>query len=756
MTSLSLEPMFDSPLLTWVAAAIVMAVIWLVTPPTTTSRQRWILFALRCTAALVLLLAAFRPTLVRSDRRPADASLVIALDRSRSMTLADGFGGDRWTRQREAYRELMVALQSLDDSLQIKVITYGETAATIDSPIPSSLDEIVPDGNLTDLETAATAAIEVAAGQPIAGIVLMGDGTQTATTRGGGPLRIAETLNSLGIPLWTVPVGAAGDASAARDAAIESLPESFSLFAGNQVEIPFTFTARGLAGLAVPVRLTWIGPDGKRVVAAERVASPIKALDTIAFSIPITIPPPGNYRLVAEAESQSGELITTNNSQIAFADVREGGGRVLYLEGQPRLEQTYLRRSLAQSPDLDITYQWIPSDTSSRWPVDLEPLFTPGRYDVYLLGDLDSAALGEKQLAMLRERIAEGAGLVTLGGFHAYERGGYASTAIAEVLPVKLDRSIPRAATNETPSNNDAAAGQLAGEVTVKIAQPHPITRIVVDAGDGWSAARPLLGANRFAGPKIAPGVQVLLESPGEDPLLVIGEFGRGRTAAVAFDSTWRWWRGGQSDLHRRFWRQLILWLLNRDASSEDVIALELDARRFASTDATSFNASLPLADESTLPPRWVATVIDANDQAKPVAVITQSGGTSVTGQLVNLDPGLYRLRVADATPDTNVTAAEIGFQVIDQSRELEQPLADPVYLKQLAEITAAHGGASFSPDELRLLIDEISKRRIRAEVPIVEKLRLGDGPVSGWIVFSLFAVAMTGEWWLRRKWSLP
>ncbi len=759
MTSLSMEPMFDSLVVAIMAAVVVVAVLWLVTPPTTLPRQRWILFAFRCAAALVLLLAAFRPTLVRSDRRPADASLVIAVDASRSMTLSDGRGGDRWSLQRVAYRELLEGLSSLDESLAVEVLTYDTQARPVSSPTSNSLDEVTPDGDLTDLETAATASIELAAGKPLAGIVLMGDGTQTAIVRGGGPLRVAETLNSLGVPLWTIPIGPSGDASSARDVAVESLPESFSLFAGNQVDVPFSVATRGLAGLSIPVRLTWIAQDGTRTDAAERMVSPTRALDSTAMSIAITIPPPGTYRLVAQAETQSGELITSNNSQVAFADVRAGGGRVLYLEGQPRLEQSFLRRSLSQFPDLEITYQWIPSDTSSRWPVNLEPLFERGRFDVYILGDLDSTALGDRQLEMLNERVSEGAGLVTLGGFHAYERGGYANSPLADALPIKLDPSIPRAdiAASESLESDSTAAGQLTGDILAQVAQPHPITRIAgEDNALDWSSLRPLLGANRFADIKVAPGIQVLLESPNEDPLLVIGEFGRGRTAAIAFDSTWRWWRGGQSEWHRRFWRQLVLWLLDRDTTTEDAIAIEIDSRRIPATGSATFLASLPLADDSKRLIQWKAEVVNESGETDEITTTSQSGGSQASGQLAGLAPGLYRLRVSDGSPASQVVPAEVGFQVIDQSRELEQPLADPVYLRQLADVTSFHGGRSFSPDEVGMLIDEIAKRRRRAEVAVVEKLRLGDGPISGWIVFTLFATAMTGEWLLRRKWSLP
>src|SRR5690606_4968192 len=107
-------------------------------------------------------------------------------------------------------------------------------------------------------------------------------------------------------------------------------------------------------------------------------------------------------------------------------------------------------------------------------------------------------------------------------------------------------------------------AAMIEGPVPLQIARPHPITRLTNPGNNAevWQELKPLRGANRFVAPKIAPGVEVLLESPDTDPLLVVGAYGQGRTAVFAGDSTWQWWGQGRSDAHQRFWRQLMLWLL--------------------------------------------------------------------------------------------------------------------------------------------------------------------------------------------------
>ena len=754
MTRFGIEPIYGSTLIVVFAFTAIVAVMWWVTPPTTNPAHRRLLIGLRSVAAVILGLAALGPAWIRTDPRPTDATLVIAVDTSRSMTLADGDGDDRWSTQQQVWRTLATRMQGLDDFLRVSLITYDESAREIPDPQPASLQEIGPDGQRTDIGGALMAAIQGSEGKPLAGVVLMGDGTDTSAPGGIDPQRVAQTLDSIGVPLWTVPIGPASGASSARDVAIEGLPETFQLFAGNEVEVPFEVRLRGLAGSEVPVRLSWIDREGKVDEVASRRAVARRALDTLAFRVPLIVPAAGTFRLVVEADAQPGELLTENNRQISFVEVREGGGRVLYLEGMPRLEQQFLRRALRGFPDLDLTYQWIPKDTANRWPVSLGEWFQPGEFDIYVIGDLDAGALGNQQLQSLAETVAAGAGLVMLGGFQTYGAGGYADSPLAEVIPVRMDASRRRGLQDERLNDAD----QIAGPLQVVPTTAHPVTNLGSDdLLAAWRELPQLSGANRLLAPKAAPGVQVLLQTPEEDPLLVIGEYGRGRTAALAIDSTYRWWRVNQ-EAHRRFWRQLMLWMLAREDTGDDQIRVELELRRFAPTAQPSFRAELQTLDAS-LTADLVAEVIDEAGQSISVPVssrgVSDSAAAAVQGRLPELAPGFYRLRVQDERSGSELEPAEVAFQVIDDSRELEQPMADPVYLTQLAEITASHGGEAFVPDEIDRLIERITERRRRGETTVVEKSRLGDGPLSGWLLFLVFAGSLSLEWWLRRRWGL-
>ncbi|MEO1528239.1 MAG: glutamine amidotransferase [Planctomycetota bacterium] len=771
MTTFGVEPLYGSVWAWVVLAAMVVGVIALVAPPTDDPSRRKYLVGLRSIAALVLLAAAMRPSLVRTDNQPAPATLVIAVDTSKSMTLPDGEGDSRWATQGETVKRLARGIQSLDESLDVKLLGYDGDSTLLSeasdaeaiAAIGDVIDPLEPDGGSTDLGGALNAAIEATAGQPLAGVVMIGDGTQNSignetagATDAIAARQSAEVLDSLGVPLWTLAVGPAGGDDSTRDLDVSNLPDSFTLFSGNQFDVNVTVEARGLAGQRVPVTVTWIDEEDSVTEAASRQLDVRGARETTALSIPLKAPAPGVYRLRVDAEPQRGEWVTGNNTQTAFVEVREGGGRVLFIEGPGRPEKTFIMRSLRRFPDLELDDVTIRGRQS--WPVALGAAFEPGRYDIFVLGDIDSSAIGDEQLKLLAERINTGAGLVTLGGFETYGSGGYASGPLADVLPIRMDGQLRRPASRGalTQAERDARKNaQLAGPVSIEIARNHPIVDLGGDDPRSvWRELPEAPGANRFVGTKVAAGIQVLLQTPTEEPLFVVGGYGRGRVASLAIDSTHRWWRAGKIDAHRRFWRQLVLWLMSREETSGDSVIAELDSRRFESEAAPEFRARLQTLEGQRSDVTLSAKVIDAAGVETELAVTASADDVPrIRGRLPELAPGFYRF-VASASDET-IAADEIAFQVLETSRELARPMADPVYLQQLADLTASHGGASFDPAEVNELIDVIKQRRRDAETPVIEKRRLGDGPLSGWLVFVLFAGTLSVEWGLRRAWGM-
>ena len=184
-------------------------------------------------------------------------------------------------------------------------------------------------------------------------------------------------------------------------------------------------------------------------------------------------------------------------------------------------------------------------------PADWDELFEPGRYDVYILGDLDSSAFKDQELRALAAAVERGAGLIMVGGFHSFGPGGYASTALANVLPVDMDRlerqNFGEAIRAEAHLPEDAKPKMQ----PTRIGQSHSVMQLAAAAENkrAWEELPAIDGANRLD--RVKRNATVLAETGDRHPLLIASEYGRGRVLAFAGDSTWRWWMGGFEAAHR-------------------------------------------------------------------------------------------------------------------------------------------------------------------------------------------------------------
>lgn len=805
MMRFSWDPIYGSTSIGTILTAMVLVLLFTVTPNGINRSRYWTLIALRVVAAIALLLTMMRPALISTDNRPTASTLVVAVDQSRSMTLASGESSPttqspttespgsttnaetRWGQQLRVLNSLSDRFDSIDESLNLSLVSYdANTAPLAGGPANEMsawlkrLSDQTPDGNLTDLASPLRSATTASSTNPLAGVLLLSDGTQTAvpdrnSDNAISPTAAADLIAAIGVPLWTVALGPSAQGLNNRDVAITALPDTYRMFSGNETEITFSVDARRCANQSISVSLVWVDANGKSVPAATRTVTPNSNEETIPTRIPLIAPEPGRYQLVVQASSPAGETDISNNRQIAFVQVQSGGGRILYVEGTPRLEQMFLRRSVRRFPDMELTYRWIPRDTSKRWPIDLAGDLQPGRFDIIILGDLHSAALGKQQLEQIAQSVADGTALVTLGGERAYGPGGYGDSPLAQVLPVEMDASsvqpagtvFNRAAINANPANAELLPGQMGEPSALIPTRNHPITTITTPTTN-WPTLPETLGANRWLGTRTAPGVQVLLENKQQQPMLVVGEYGRGRVASLAFDSTWTWWRGGASEFHRRFWRQLMLWLLSREDTDETDIQLEMVQRRFLASEGSEFTASLvsisPIANSSNAnqPPMTMIAEIkteQGNIISVPANTASQTAGEQTTTRLSGstpdtLPPGIHTLEVRTEGLGAELSET-VAFQITDDTRELTASRTDHSQLQRLAEATAASGGESFRADQVDELFDRIAERQRRAERVVIDKYRLGDDPVSGWILFAMFAGALSSEWYLRRKWGL-
>jgi uncharacterized membrane protein len=211
-----------------------------------------------------------------------------------------------------------------------------------------------------------------------------------------------------------------------------------------------------------------------------------------------------------------------------------------------------------QGEEFDVTYMTA-HDCVEKFPFTLEGL---SAYQVILLSDIGANSLllppsvwlhGKavpNRLKIIREWTAAGGGLVMTGGYFSFQgidgKARWRRTPVEEALPVTC---LPYDDRLEIPDGFKAV---------VTGPKNHPIL-------DGIEGEWPLLlGANEVAA-KDDDGVEVLARLPEEEgghPLLVTGNYGRGRTVAWTSDIGPHWvpnefvaWPG-----YATIWKNILRW----------------------------------------------------------------------------------------------------------------------------------------------------------------------------------------------------
>jgi hypothetical protein len=518
------------------------------------------------------------------------------------------------------------------------------------------------------------------------------------------------------------------------------------VYVKNALEVAGRVRLEGLAGAAV-VRLL-AENDGGRM---EEVARTTVRATTPGGEEPVrlawTPKSVGERKISLVVEPQEGEVIVANNELSTFVEVVDGGLRVLYLEGALRVEQRFLRRVLASSPDMQVDFHWIDSSRRDRWPENLGRTLAAD-YDVFLIGDLDSAALRAEDLRTILGKVNAGAGIGLLGGFHAFEAGGWASSALGPLVPFEADR---------------LARQPFDGPVREGLHLPGPL-RMVPDKRFGnvsilrlgaseqdtraaWEALPPLAGASRIG--RLTPAAKTLAGTADDQPLLVAREYGEGRVLAFAADSTWRWVMQGAGEQHRRFWRQLVLWLAKQDDAEQDALWVRLAQRRISPGTPLEFDAGLTKPDGSAVADVSMdGTLVAPGGQRRPIRIARQAGGFS--GVIADCaEPGDWTLIVKAAKPgDPTPRERAARFTVFRQDLELANPRSNPLLMRQLAEGTT--GGVRL-PEELPAIFAELAARPPAFET----REQWSYSPWDKWPMLLLLAGCMSAEWFLRKRWGL-
>jgi uncharacterized membrane protein len=737
------------------------------------ARQWAALVGLRLIVVMLTLLAMLRPALVYTREEPQQASLVLLVDNSRSMQVADSLGDkSRWDSMKLLLNAAAGDLAKLDNTWDVKAYGFDASTHKLDVRDGRLTLAAAPAGDQSAVGAAINDALDRETSGRVLAMLLMSDGAQRAVPPHDMPPQIAvRRLAAEHIPLFTFTFGKAGGSERA-DLAMTDLVTNENIFTEAPTEVRGQLAAEGYANQTVKAQLLWESADKMEVVDTVEVDT---GIDGMSVPVVLTHTPrtPGEYKVTLRAEPRDGELVTTNNEISTFVTVRPGGIKVLYLVGTKRVgggpgqEQRYVRAALARSPDIVIERRLINYAPAG---IDLVEAIRDGDYNVLLLDDVDIQGLSQPTWQAIAERVRRGMGLAMLGGFHSFGPGGFRDSPMDEVLTINIGRA-QRQNFGE-PIRGDV---HLEGPVRMQPAAPlglrHPIMQIEGSGFSGrgsgtnrnlnpeprtlnpWSQLPPLDGANLFERGQLKRNAQVLAEAddPQRHPLLVAGQAGDGRTLAFAGDSTWRWPMAGFDDAHRRFWRQCVLWLAKKDEETAGRVWIRLAGRRAMRGTRVEFAVGAEDAQGEPIDAATFDVVVEKPDGSKAQVRATKSDVEWAATFRETAEPGDYKIVVTGKEGDAVLGTAEARFLVPDQDLELDRPAAEPSVMAQLAEMTKPAGGAALAAEELPDLLKRLADKPPELKEEVIARVTYWDT----WPFFLLFVGLLGTEWYLRKRWGL-
>ena len=772
MFRFSFYPLFGSYLFVFVVVAG-LSLLFLTHRPHGERLPGWgrqILLLLRFLTLLLFLFALLRPTLVYTETRRLASTLHILLDQSESMSRPDEIGGNtRFSVAKEALLTSHPELKRLQQRAEVLVSAFDATL------YPLQLQNGIVEGLLLDprgKETAIGAALDAvrerSAGKRLLGVVLLTDGTQrTRPPRDIQPEAAAARYRDAQIPLYAVRFGQPSGVAEIQDIAVVDLQANDQVFVKNGLVVSGSVRISGYVDQPIPVQLLFEDAAGVMNQVAEITLQAKENGQLVPFRLTYAPQQVGYFKYTVRAEPQPKELTDTNNVESNFVRVVDGGLNVLFLKGNYRFEQRFLVGSLDASADINVDYLPIRvgkiavgggrSSGTAQSRLDaatrdraswVEDYFMPGKYNVFILDDLDARIFKPEELQALADRVREGAGLIMFGGHHAFGAGGYADTPLAAVSPVEL-RSIDRQSL-DGPIRQDI---HWPGPIQMIPMRPDYVLRLDPQPTKNqeiWRELPPLDGANRFG--NLKGGATVLAKGPQDQPLLVSQLFGLGRVLAFAGDSTYRWPLGGFIEEHKKFWRQVVLWLAKMEDIAEGDCWITVDNVRLFPGETAKFRVYMRGTEGEVI--RGVqatASVIKPDSSVEEVPLVDE-GGTPTGSFWSTTFPGDYTVKVdavqAPALPEGQVRQATARFMVVNRNLELDNPVAYPRLLDNLATMT---GGKSIAPEQLPSLLAELAKKTDE----FVERRETKQSLYDSWGLFVPLLVLMASEWFLRKRWGL-
>jgi hypothetical protein len=687
----------------------------------------------------------------------------------------------------------------------LEVFTFG-TRRTGRTPKPDDWIKTVP---ANEPQTAiAQAAFEMINREDLeapAALVIVTDGRQNAGQQSLAEL--AQKCQERRIPIHVYGVGSSSfgqlrtafGAAASKDKGTRvatDIDAPSTLFVDDTAAIPVRYTIKGVPQGEANLVLKY--GDREVVTRTEPFSlTPEEMRDGKTFSTVLRFVP---TKVDAESKKQEYSVTVTvttgagdaadviTNTLSRPSQVVSRKLKVLMVDSLPRRDFQFLQRALLRDRRVEAKFFLTEGDKQAMrsgppWMVEFsrevngvlnmdakEFRQTLFEFDLLILGDVPDRFFTREQQEVIKEFVAEGAGLIHIAGrWHAPAEWAPDRMSpgarndpnpIAELLPVEFEQvRFPIQAPENPTGFVPVLAPNASRTQIVSLLDDHE------ENAQLWGQAgpqRPSLDDRQlkplywyYPVTRVKPAADVFLTHPTartpDDkpmPLLAGHHYGKGYVLYVGFDDTWRWRFNTQEKLFGRFWTQAVYTAgvprivgtrrtqLSTDTPSPvvgeagGVFRVDVFDQNYQRSTAETVEGTLERLDAKDNDP----------DRVVPVTFHKVPGvdGSYVLTLPPFTKPGQFRLSV-DAR---NNAPAGLSFPVNYRDNHERAPAAlDEEAMRTLCEAT---GGGFYREENLVNLPDGVKKQTARFYQK--EEHLLWDK----WAMI-LLVLLLTAEWFLRK-----
>ena len=851
MSSLQLLPQLSLPQTVGLLLAFVVGwvVLRLVFGGTERIAKRWPLFALRSLLFGVLALLLLNPVITtRTEGDVERSELFYIVDSSASMNM--GSGSTRWSDSVKMIQEADEAVRK-SAGADIRLFRFGRRLASVNNPKLLGLDLVsgrsMSDTQSTETQTESSSPIEPVDSdsrllqalrrtpsrfgrKPPAGIVLFSDGRVREPEN---VVKLASTFKKLGVPIHVAPQG--------------------NLSGGGDIAIVGAVAPRNVrkySDVNINIFLRSFGYDGVQS-SLQLIATDMAGVERIVQTLPVTLQSGFQsktltYRsgtvtenLRIEVQAQPDELATNNNSFETEILVDRTKIRVLYVEGSPSSPRVVMRgdtqvveythtpltEALSSDPDIECialqasgseitTLTWSQSSTNGLPQTQAELM----AFDCMIVSNTAAHLFDQEKLEWIHSWVSErGGGFMMVGGENSFGAGHWQDSNIAKLLPVTmsddddwnpvlevkasvnskqsqhpiwriLDDEFQRnKAIQSLPGFTGANAGlRMKSGIARSLATANGLSAPVRQASGLSGVLNSLLGAGA---PSAAPNPAAANDSGQKSPILVAGQYGKGRSLAMGvglsrthakFTDEW----GPKSgEYFGRFWRNVVYWLTEASSIGRRRLSATTDKRYYKpgeklkliahafdeqSREASEYEIQVSMEPQEftddtpfEAPVRWPDRIPRDSGEEGPLVVWGETvrlpkasdatGGFGMEFQLADsLVSGTasqaVRFELTVSQDGTMIDSTSVDVQILHDPFEQQNPFPDHKLMNALSEQT---GGSVLnkSADLAKL----ISGLPVKTGAP---KITTRPAWNRMWLLVSLL-ILLTIEWLMRRHYGL-